>query len=61
MGIHIRGEKVLYELKDDLNMIVDQPESTHDESFTTRMMDPWAEEFSFLPRVLVPQTETTED
>ena len=36
--------KVLGNLKDDLNIIVDQPELIHDESFMMGMMDPWAAE-----------------
>ena len=36
--------KVLENLKDDLNIIVDQPELIHDESFIMGMMDPWAVE-----------------
>ena len=36
--------KVLYNLRDYLNMILDQPELIHDESFMIRMMDPWAAE-----------------
>ena len=36
--------KVLDKLKDDLNMIVDQPKLIHDKSFMMGMMDPWAAE-----------------
>ena len=34
--------KVLENIRDDLNMIVDQPELFHGESFMTGMMDLWA-------------------
>ena len=37
-------EKVLENIKDDLNMIVDQPELIHNESFMIVMMDTWAAE-----------------
>ena len=36
--------KVLYNIKDNLNMIVDKPEMIHDKSFMMGMMDPWVEE-----------------
>ena len=36
--------KLLDKLKDDLNILVDQPELIHDESFMMGMMHPWAEE-----------------
>ena len=42
---YISMRKVLDNIKDDLNMIVDQPELILDGSFMMRMMDPWAEEF----------------
>ena len=42
---YISTGKVLDKLKDDLNMIVYQPEFIHDESFMMGMMDPWAAEF----------------
>ena len=39
---YISMGKVLNKLKDDLNMILDQPELIHDESFMMVIMDPWA-------------------
>ena len=38
--------KVLEKLKDNLNMIVYQPELIHDESFMMGIMDPWAAELT---------------
>ena len=40
---YISMDKVLENIKDDLNMIVDQPELIHNESFMIVMMDTWAE------------------
>ena len=37
---YIYKEKVLDKLKDELNMIVDQPEFIHDKSFMMGIMDP---------------------
>ena len=39
---YISMGKVLENIRDDLNMIVDQPELFHGESFMTGMMDLWA-------------------
>ena len=39
---YISMGEVLDKLKYDLNMIVDQPELIHDESFMMVMMDTWA-------------------
>ena len=36
--------KVLENIRDDLNIIVDQPELIHEKSFVMVMMDPWAAE-----------------
>ena len=41
---YISMGKVLVNLKDDLNMIIYQPELVHDKYFIMGMMDPWAEE-----------------
>ena len=41
---YITMGKVLEKLKYGLNMIVDQPEFIHEESFMMGMMDPWAAE-----------------
>ena len=41
---YISMGEVLYNLKDNLNMIVDQPELIRDESFIIVMMVPWAAE-----------------
>ena len=38
--------KLLDKLKDNLNMIVDQPELNHEEYFMMGMMDPWAAELT---------------
>ena len=43
---YISMGKVLDSIKDDLNMIVYQPELIHDKSFMMGMMDPWAVELS---------------
>ena len=45
MGIHIHGESI-GQAQFNLNMIVDQPELIHDESFMIGMMDPWATELT---------------
>ena len=44
--------KVLNKLKDDLNIIVDQPELIHDKSFMMGMMDPWVAELTPLQQYL---------
>ena len=37
-------DKVLENIKDQLNMMVDQPELIHEESFIMEMMDTWVAE-----------------
>ena len=44
--VYISMGKVLKNLKDNLNIIADQPELIHDESFMMGMMEPWA---AYLP------------
>ena len=45
-------EKVLDNIKEDLNMISDQPELIHEKSFMPRMMDPWAAELPLFQEYL---------
>ena len=49
---YIYMEKLLDKLKDELNIIVDQPELIHDESFMMGMMDPWEAELPPLQEYL---------